>query len=187
MRGCRAGGLPLAAEERAITNSQDGMTAQLIPDANTAVANLLSGAVQYVGQYMLASDNVPALEEKWGADGGIILYAPVDLRGGGVQLRPDFASPQTLLGVRVRQALAHALDRVTANEVLNAGHGVVAESCLLSPLAPYYPRIEPVVQKYPYDPRRTEQLMAAAGYSKGAGFFEERGMPLWGGGPVETG
>ena len=157
----------------------DRVRAQVIPDANTAVANVLSGAVQYVGQYILASDVVPTLEEKWGSDGGTILYAPVDLRGGWVQLRPEYARPQALLDVRVRQALAHALDKATANDALNAGRGVLADSCLLSPLAPYYPQIEPMVQKYPYDPRRTQQLMETAGFPKGAsGFFEHNGTPL---------
>jgi peptide/nickel transport system substrate-binding protein len=157
----------------------DRVKAQVIPDANTAVANVLSGAVQYVGQYVLASDAVPALEEKWGSDGGKILYAPVDLRGGWIQLRPEYARPQGLLDVRVRQALAHALDRATANEVLNAGKGVYADSCLLSPLAPYYSQIEPMVQKYPYDPRRTQQLMEMAGFPRGAsGFYEDNGTPI---------
>ncbi len=157
----------------------DRVKAQIIPDANTAVANLLSGAIQYVGQYVLASDVVPTLEEKWGSDGGTVLYAPVDLRGGWIQLRPEYARPQALLDVRVRQALAHAFDKAAANDALNAGRGVLADSCLLSPLAPYYPQIEPMVQKYPYDPRRTEQLMETAGFPKGAsGFFEDRGTPF---------
>jgi peptide/nickel transport system substrate-binding protein len=157
----------------------DRIKAQVIPDANTAVANLLSGAIRYVGQYVLASDAVPALEEKWGSDGGTILYAPVDLRGGWIQLRPEYARPQGLLDVRVRQAMAHALDRATANDVLNAGKGVNADSCLLSPLAPYYPQIEPMLQKYPYDPRRAQQLMESAGLPRGpSGFFEESGTPV---------
>ena len=38
----------------------------------------------------------------------------------------------------------------------------------ISSLVPYYPEIERVITKYPYDPRRTEQLMQEAGFARGA-------------------
>src|SRR5581483_4740670 len=127
----------------------DHVKAQVIPDANTAVPNLLSGTVHFIGQYILSPDNIPSLESQWGADGGTILYSPVDLRGGWVQQRPEFVSPAALLDVRVRQALAHALDRAAGNEALYAGRGILADTCL-SPLAPFYSQVEPVLQKYSY-------------------------------------
>src|SRR5439155_8594860 len=38
----------------------------------------------------------------------------------------------------------------------------------ISSLVPYYPEIDRVITKYPYDPRRTEQLMQEAGFARGA-------------------
>ncbi len=152
----------------------DHVKADIIPDANTAVANLLAGSVHFIGQYVLSPDNVPPLERQWGPDGGVILYSPVDLRGGWVQSRQEYASPPALLDVRVRQALAHALDKAAANDALYAGRGVLADSCL-SPLAPYYGQIEPSLQRYPYDPRQAQRLMEDAGFSKAAdGYFADR-------------
>jgi peptide/nickel transport system substrate-binding protein len=51
------------------------------------------------------------------------------------------------------------------------GQGTVADT-LVSPDTAYYPELDRVLTKYPYDPRRTEALMAQVGYSKGSdGFF----------------
>jgi peptide/nickel transport system substrate-binding protein len=151
-----------------------------IPDPNTALANLFAGDGHYVGQFVLAPDHAGNLEREWSANrGGTVLYGPTGLRRGHVQLREELVSPAALLDGRVRRALAHALDRLSASEVLHAGKGIVTDS-FTSPLVPYYDRIERVIAKYPYDPRRSEQLMAEAGYLRGSeGFFvDQSGNPM---------
>ena len=40
----------------------------------------------------------------------MVLYAPVLLRPTGIQARPEYANPSSLLDVRVRKALARAVD-----------------------------------------------------------------------------
>ena len=76
--------------------------------------------------------------------------------------------------VRVRRALAHALDKVPASEVLHDRKSLLADA-FVSPLAPYYQEVERVITKYPHDPRRTQQLMEEAGFAKGAdGLFGGR-------------
>jgi peptide/nickel transport system substrate-binding protein len=153
----------------------DRLKAVFIPDSNTALANLLAGEVHYVGQYVLASDHGLTLEREWGQSrGGTVLYAPTGNRRGVVQMRPELVEPAALLDLRVRRAIAHALDKATASEVLHDGKGLLNDA-FISPRLPFYPEVDRVITKYPYDPRRTQQLMGEAGLSKGGdGFFVGR-------------
>jgi peptide/nickel transport system substrate-binding protein len=158
----------------------DRLKAVFVPDPNTALANLLAGEVHYVGQYVLASDHGLTLEHEWGPNrGGTVLYAPVGFRRGVVQLRPELVDPPGLLDVRVRRAVAHGLDKAPASEVLHEGKGLLADA-FVSPRLPYYQDVERVIAKYPYDPRRSQQLMEEAGFVKGGdGFFVGRdGAPF---------
>jgi len=150
----------------------DRLKAVFVPDPNTALANLLAGEVQYVGQFVLAPDHAETLDREWGpSQGGTVLYAPTGFRRGVVQMRPEIVDPPGLLDVRVRRALAHAVDKGTASEALHAGRGVLADS-FISPHLPYYPEVDRVIAKYPYDPRRTQQLLGEAGFTRGTdGFY----------------
>jgi peptide/nickel transport system substrate-binding protein len=71
------------------------------------------------------------------------------------------------------------MDRTTAVEVLTAGKGLATDT-MTSPREVYYPEIERVIQKYPYDPGRAEQLMAEAGFKKGSEglFVGQDGQPI---------
>jgi peptide/nickel transport system substrate-binding protein len=75
--------------------------------------------------------------------------------------------------------VAHAIDADTAVNVLTNGKGVPTDT-LTSPRVDYYREIDRAVQKRDYDPRRTQQLMEEAGFTKGSeGFFVGRdGRPL---------
>jgi peptide/nickel transport system substrate-binding protein len=157
--------------------------AVFVADPNTALANLLAGEVHYVGQFVLAPDHAETIEHEWApSQGGTVLYAPTGFRRGIVQMRPELVDPPALLDVRVRRALTHALDKHLASEVLQAGKGVLADA-FISPLLPYYGEVDRVITKYPYDTRRTQQLMGEAGFTRGAdGFFVGAG-----GTPMEFG
>ena len=73
--------------------------------------------------------------------------------------------------MRFRRALTHAVDMQTINDALIGGKAILTPS-LLSPLADYYPAIERVITKYPYDPRRAQQLLDEVGLPKGGdGFY----------------
>jgi peptide/nickel transport system substrate-binding protein len=153
----------------------DRMKIVFLPDANTALANLLSGEVHYIGDFVFGVEQAANLERQWAAtQGGTILYAQTTLRVSAVQLRPEFALPAAQRDVRVRRALFHGIDGPTANEVLNRGRGLVTGT-LTSPNADYYGEIDRVIAKYPFDPRRAQQLMEEAGYARGSdGFFRGR-------------
>src|SRR5207249_3000569 len=46
--------------------------------------------------------------------------------------------------------------------------GLLADTIFL-PTTPFYSRIDQAITKYPYDPRRTEELMREAGITRGPG------------------
>jgi peptide/nickel transport system substrate-binding protein len=75
------------------------------------------------------------------------------------------------LDVRVRRALAQSIDRQALNDGLFEGQGISTDN-ILSSSVPYFQEVDRVIAKYPYDPRRSEQFMAEAGFSKDReGFF----------------
>ena len=81
----------------------DRIRAAFIPDAQTALTNVLAGEVHYVSDYVLSVPEGQVLEQQWGQNqGGTVLYTPATLRYTGIQLRPDYVEVPALLDVRVR-------------------------------------------------------------------------------------
>jgi peptide/nickel transport system substrate-binding protein len=135
-------------------------------DTNTVLANLLTGDVHYSADFALFYEESLVLEREWAArGGGVVLYSPTLPRLTQIQLRPEFANPRELLDVRVRRAIVHAIDPRQLVETLTGGKGLVTPS-ITSPLADYHPLVERVVVRYPYDPRRAQQLLEQAGFVK---------------------
>lgn len=145
---------------------------RFIPDPQTAVANLLAGEVHFVSDFVLTVTDGQTLEQQWPSHGGgTVLYSPISLRNSVVQLRPQYMEAPALQDARVRQAIAFGYDAQTAVDVLTAGKGLPTNT-LTSPRVPYYGEIEKVIQKYQYDPRRVQQLMESAGFTKASdGFY----------------
>jgi peptide/nickel transport system substrate-binding protein len=82
-----------------------------------------------------------------------------------VQQRSDRVGHPALLDLRVRKALAHSIDREALNEGLFDGRGFPTEH-MVPEGAPFFAEVDRSVVKYPFDPRRTEQLMNEAGLVK---------------------
>src|SRR5205823_4374073 len=144
----------------------------IINDPQTAMANILAGEVHYVTNFTLSLDQGQVLEQTWAANGGgTVQYSPTQRRLGLIQLRPEYQQPKALADVRVRYALAHGMDDQARVDVIDAGKGQVAYT-MASPGLPYYPELDKAVLKHSYDPRRAQELMAEAGWTKGSdGFF----------------
>lgn len=86
--------------------------------------------------------------------------------------------------VRVRRAIAHAVDKESIVKRILDNTVVIAHS----PLSPAYLEHNPNVPKYPYDPRRARELLAEAGHRDG--FELVFRVPVSGSGmllPVEMG
>jgi peptide/nickel transport system substrate-binding protein len=140
------------------------------PDSNTAVATLLSGEAHYSVEALLHGEEGATLEQGWAANkAGIVLWGTDIPKGQEIQLRPEFAVPiQLATDARVRQALAFAIDRVTLTDVVTAGRGLLRE-IFTHPHAPYYDQLLGAVPtRYGYDPRRAEQLLQEAGFTRNA-------------------
>lgn len=151
------------------------------PDENTALANLLSKAVHLASDRSIRFEQAVILKGEWrGPEDGVTLLTPTMSRRTHIQVRPEFATPPGLRDARVRKALAYAVDKDTLNDGLFNGLGVMTPS-LIRPTVSYYAEIERAVAKYPFDLRRSEQLMAEAGYTKvaiGGTYVNAAGEPF---------
>jgi len=138
-----------------------------INDSNTALANLLSGEIQVATDDSLGVHQVESLRREWGSLGVLYLAPGGSWRQTVFQLRPELASPGAILDVRVRRALAHGVDKQEINDTLYAGGNPLADS-MISPDSEFGAAVERAIVKYPYDVRRSAQLMNDAGFVKAA-------------------
>jgi peptide/nickel transport system substrate-binding protein len=138
-----------------------------ISDANTALANMLSGEVHLSADTSLRLEQAATLKQDWGPrHAGSILLHPNQWRATVFQFRPEYAAPRAILDQRARKALAHAVERQAINDSLYQGDGVFSDF-IVSPSSEWGRDIENAVVKYPYDLRRSEQLMLEAGFARG--------------------
>ncbi len=139
-----------------------------IPDTNTGIATLLSGEAHFYMESSLFGEDGLVIERQWGSR-GTVLYEPISPRAMGIQQRPEFAVPTELAtDVRVRRAIAYAMDREELVEVITAGKGLLRD-VYTHPHADYYETVlRAVPVRYRYDPRRAEQLLEEAGFVRGA-------------------
>jgi peptide/nickel transport system substrate-binding protein len=140
----------------------------IVADTNAAIAGLLSGDAHYTTEYTLWYEEATTLQQEWRARGleGKALFSPTLPRISQIQLRAELANPRELLDLRFRRALAHAIDNATLVEVLTGNNGRVSPS-VTSPLADYHPQVLQTITKYPYDPRRAQQLIEEIGLTRG--------------------
>lgn len=137
-------------------------------DPNIVLSTLLAGEAHVPADRPLRVQQGVILERAWAASGaGTVEYRPELPRFMQFQHRPEYASPQAVLDLRVRRALAHAIDRQAINESLYEGKGIIVDT-LLYPGTPYEAELQRAVGSYPHEPRRSEQLMAEGGYTRGA-------------------
>jgi peptide/nickel transport system substrate-binding protein len=147
-----------------------------IADPNTTMANLLAGDVHVATDNTLGVQHLVVLKREWGSAGVTLVSPGSAYRHTFFQLRPEVATPRALQDLRVRRALAHGFDKPSIAEVVAGGQLEVAQAMLADSMfyraAELGPAADRGAVKYPYDPRRSEELMAEAGFPKGAdGFF----------------
>jgi len=156
----------------------DRVVVRFIADENTTLTNLLAGDIQFATDRTVRSEQALVLKREWGANGGTPVLTPAQPRYLAVQNRPDVAQPRILSDPRGRRALAHAVDREALNLGLFNGEGAPTET-MITPLFPGYQDLDRAITHYPFDPRRTEQLLNELGYTKGSdGIFASGGEKL---------
>ncbi len=135
-------------------------------DANTVLANMLTGEVLLSADTSLRLEEAQTLKQEWTPrKAGTILQHANQWRASVFQLRPELATPAAIRDPRVRKALGHAVDKAALNEALYHGEGVFAD-VMVSPASRYGAAVDRAITKYPFDLRRTEQLMREAGFAR---------------------
>jgi peptide/nickel transport system substrate-binding protein len=143
------------------------VTFAFLRDANTALANVLAGAVD-ISVQAVPVEQARVVQEEWGKTGaGTVELQLNHVRHLLPQLRPTHASPADLLNVDVRRALAHAMDRPELAEATVPGAGRAATS-VTHPDTPIGRAVAQRVVTYPHDPTRAAALLEAAGWRRGS-------------------
>ena len=141
-----------------------------MPDTNVAIAALLSGEVHFSMESLLHDDEGPVLAQGWAANnGGVVLSEPIATRAVEFQGKPEYAVPTELAtDVRVRQAVAHTIDREALLEVLTNNTAILRD-VFTHPKEEHYDivaRAAPI--RYRPDARRAQQLLEDAGFTRPA-------------------
>jgi peptide/nickel transport system substrate-binding protein len=143
-------------------------------DANAALASLLSESVHLLTDDAIYFQQAVIVRREMEARGtGRVLVRPGLWRFIQVQLHPDRVAPtaRALGDVRVRKGLAYGIDKQAINDAIYEGEGINSDT-VIPPIVDYYAEIDRSIVKYPFDPRRSVQLMEEANLVKGPdGFF----------------
>jgi peptide/nickel transport system substrate-binding protein len=155
----------LTANERYVLGRPriDEVEVRYIPDANTIVANLLSGALDLTMGRGISLEQGLQIRDQW-REGRMDAAT-----GNAVALYPQLINPTpaALVNLPFRRALLHAIDRQQIADTLMAGQVPVAHS-IVDPGSPLTRATEASVIRYDYDPRATAQLLETLGHTRGA-------------------
>lgn len=153
----------------------DELEVKFIPDDNTLAANLLAGTVHFSLGPGLSIEQGIQIRDRW-TEGTLLPGPSGDIKMNTQFLNPD---PPMLANVQFRRALYMAIDRQQLMDTLVYGLSKVLDSTI-SPFEPEYPHVEPFIVKYPYDPRKSTQMIEELGYRKGSDgmFADAAGRPL---------
>lgn len=134
------------------------ITWKIIPDTNALVVNMLSGNIDAISSVGISFDEAVEIERQ-SAGRYTVFFAP-----GLTWEHIDFNLDNALLAdVRVRRAIAYAINREQLVQQLFGGKQPVAHAYL----PPLHPGYTDDVQKYSYDPDRARQLLHEAGLTPG--------------------
>jgi peptide/nickel transport system substrate-binding protein len=131
---------------------------RLIPDQDTQIAELLAGNLDWMQN--VPTDLVPRLASR----PDLSVVAGDTMRVAFLLLnRRDDSPTAALRDIRVRQAIAHSIDRETMlRQLVGAGGKLVNAICYTSQFG-----CAENVKSYGYDPARARELLAAAGFAGG--------------------
>ncbi len=134
------------------------ITWRFIPDTNLLVANMLSGTIDAISTIGVSFDQAVQLERR--AAGRIkVFFEP-----GPIWEHIDFNMDNPFLAdVRVRRAIAYAIDREQISRQLFLGKQPVSQTYL----PPRHPGYTDAVDQYSYDPARARALLQEAGFTLG--------------------
>ncbi len=143
----------------------DTIEVLIVGDASAIVARLLAGDLDF--SEVISEQQALVLHEQWRGNNGGQIYTTLNKSTSVIFQQRDVPNHQDALrDVRVRRALAHAIDREALVATVTGGFSPVADVGI-PPSYPLHPRMHDAATKYPTDLRRTEQLLVEAGWTKG--------------------
>ena len=136
----------------------DKIVFTVVPDANTQIAQALAGDIGI----MILDDKAAVARVKSASNLAVVSRPLVQYYWLALnQTDPRFTD------VRVRQAFVQAIDRQAIIKSVELGYGSIANSAITPALKAYF---DPSLSsRYPYDPQKAKELLAAAGWTPGAG------------------
>ena len=146
----------------------DKVVFTVVPDANTQIAQALSGDISI----MILDDKAAVARVKSASNLSVLSRPLVQYYWLALnQTDPRFTD------VRVRQAFVQAIDRQAIIKSVELGYGSIANSAITPALKAYY---DPSLSsRYPYDPENAKKLLAAAGWTPGPnGVLVKDGKPF---------
>ncbi len=146
----------------------DKLVFNVIADANTQIAQALSGELQ-----IMILDNKAAVDRLKSAK-NLTVQPRTLVQYYWLALNQTDARFQDL---RVRQAIEYAIDRNAIIQAIEKGYGTVANSAIVPALKAYYdPSLE---SRYPFDAAKATSLLSEAGWTPGAdGVLMKDGAPF---------
>jgi peptide/nickel transport system substrate-binding protein len=145
----------------------DRIQVRFATDPNAALSGLLAGETHVALDNTLGFEQGSVLKREWVAQGrGRVLLSPNNLRYVQIQFKPEYVSPRDIMDVRVRKALAYAIEKQALLDGVQDGEGQWAEG-FFPPLVDYSDAAVRAVTRYPYDLRQTERLLQEAGMARG--------------------
>ena len=119
----------------------DRLVVRIFTDENTTLAAILAGGqMDYACCRTLRFEHFVTLKRDWEAAGkGTAVAAPLNTAILFLQQRPEYVGDRGLLDIRVRRALAHAMDRQAINDGVFDGLGAPTET-IVPAAVPFYRR-----------------------------------------------
>jgi peptide/nickel transport system substrate-binding protein len=148
----------------------DTVVIKFLSDANTLLANILSGSVDVALPDGISIDTAADLQRGWAAPGTgntVLIYPDGRHFLMEFQHKPEYAKPASARDPRVRKAFYYSIDKQGVNEVENAGLGVVADSWLL-PDDPRRPQFKDAIPDWSFDPAQAARMLQDAGWTRGS-------------------
>jgi len=138
----------------------DKLVYRVVVEPTARLLELQAGTVDFV--YNILADDLPTAE----ADPNIAVYKVPPVNIGYLCINQDWVSPdgvKIFKDLRVRQAIAHAINKQAIIDALYPGTGIVAKNFIPPSMWGYNDDFE----DYNYSPERARELLAEAGYPNG--------------------
>ncbi len=149
-----------------------------IANANALFANLQAGAVDIAADKTFSGDIAVQLRDQWRQTGdGLVLSRQDNVLYGLFQFDPQWARPLELgQDPRLRRGLLYAIDRDTIREAMLPGFPDTSGDSFMTVRDARAPIVGQPFARYPYDPNRAVQELAAGGWQRdGDGRLLDRG------------